>query len=188
VYRYARQICQGLRGYSIGHLDGVAVLQHYGWPTPLIDFTGVLEVAVFFALFGAKPHSDAVIYVLDRAHLPPEAEFVDHDFFTHELSDGALRHRWLRQDGFAITPRDWRMADTARSFDLHSDSFQAALTPYPFHVSPGDSADIADILSERDDPIPVHVQNQLRIFCEHQFGNELHPHLRMVINGITNAA
>jgi hypothetical protein len=27
VYRYAKQICQGLRGYTIDHLDGVAVLQ-----------------------------------------------------------------------------------------------------------------------------------------------------------------
>ena len=49
VYRRAHQIGQGLRGYTIRALEGVALLQHYGWPTPLIDVTGVAEVAVFFA-------------------------------------------------------------------------------------------------------------------------------------------
>ncbi len=185
VYRYARQICQGLRGYSIGHLDGVAVLQHYGWPTPLIDFSGVLEVAVFFALFGATPKSEAVIYVLDRESLPDDAEFVDHDFLTNELSDGGLRHRWLRQDGFAITPRDWRMADTARSLNLLADSFRPALDHYAFQVSDDDTAEIADVLDQQGDPIPENVQNLLRIFCEHQFGDELHPHLQKIIDAIT---
>jgi hypothetical protein len=47
VYRQAKQICQGLQGYAIDHIDGLAVLQHYGWPTPLIDLTGTAELSVF---------------------------------------------------------------------------------------------------------------------------------------------
>lgn len=39
------------------------------------------------------------------SRLPSEAN--RSQFMTHELADGGLRHRWLRQDGFAITPRDW---------------------------------------------------------------------------------
>jgi hypothetical protein len=185
VFRYARQICQGLRGYSISHLDGVALLQHYGWPTPLIDFTGTLEVAVFFALFRAAPGSEAVIYALDQTQLPQDAVIVDHEFLTHGLSDGALRHRWLRQDGFAITTRDWQMADISRSFDVLSQSFQAAIRPHSFVVHPQDEPSIADVLDQTSDPIPDHIQNLLRSFCDHQFGSDLHPKLQGIIQRIT---
>jgi len=186
VFRYARQICRGLRGYSISHLDGVALIQHYGWPTPLIDFTGTLEVAVFFALFRATAGSEAVIYALDQTQLPQNAVVVDHEFLTHGVSDGGLRHRWLRQDGFAITPRDWQMADICRSFDLLSKSFHAALGPHYFVMHPQDEPSIADVLDQTSDPIPAHIQNLLRLFCDHQFGSDLHPKLQGIIQGIVN--
>jgi len=102
-----------LRGYSIDHLDGLAVLQHYGWPSPLIDFSATLEVAIFFALLGAKPDSTSIIYMLECEQLPPEAIVVDHDFLTHNLEGGGLKHRLLRQDGFAVTKREWGAVGSA---------------------------------------------------------------------------
>jgi|GEM_PF-2364356 len=185
VYRYAKHICQGLRGYTIGHLDGVAVLQHYaGWPTPLIDFTGTVEVAVFFSLERANAGSEAVIYVLDTQKLSEKAEIISHDFFTHTLDDGGLRHRWLRQDGFAVTTKEWRAATDSREFDLLAEPFCQAIEAHEFTVSENDCANIADVLSVTDDPIPKHLQNLLRIFCSYQFGEELEPQLADIIEQI----
>lgn len=187
VYRYAKQICQGLRGYTIDHLDGVAVLQHYGWPTPLIDLTGTLEVAIFFALHGASAGSRAVIYVVDAHKLPEEAIVVDHTFLTHTLDDGGIRHRWLRQDGFAVTTRSWRAATDAREFDLLAAPLSSALETHEFSVTDVERLELADVLSTAGDPIPQHLQNLLRLFCDQQFEGTLAPKLAEVVKRMWNA-
>jgi len=182
VFRRAAEICRGLQGYSLRHLDGLAVLQHYGWPTPLIDFTGTAEVAAFFALLDATVDSHSVVYVLDCQKLPEDAIVIDHEFLTHKLADGGLRHRWLRQDGFAVTIREWREADKARSFDLLAPPFQSAISEHAFTVSPSDRANIADLLSIKGDPIPAHLQELLRIFCRHQFPDGLTAKLCSIVD------
>ena len=187
AYRHAKQICQGLRGYTIDHLDGVAVLQHYGWPTPLVDLTGTLEVAVFFALRGASSRSPAIIYVVDTHKLPGNGVVVDHTFLTHTLSDGGLRHRWLRQDGFALTTRDWRTATDARDFDLLSVPFNSALEAHEFIVTDHDRSEIADVLSTVGDPIPQHLQHLLRLFCSDHFGGAFAPKLSEIVERMWNA-
>ena len=186
VYMYAKQICQGLRGYAIDHLDAVAVLQHYGWPTPLVDVTGTSEVAVFFALHGASAGSRAVVYVIDTQELPEQVLVVDHGFLTHTLDDGGLRHRWLRQDGFALTTNDWRAATDARDFDLLNPTFAQAIEAHEFLVSTADRADLPDVLSTASDPIPQHLQNLLRLFAQHQFEGELAPKLAGIVDGMWN--
>jgi hypothetical protein len=187
VYRYAKQICQGLRGYTIDHLDGVAVLQHYGWPTPLTDLTGSLEIAVFFALHGASAGSRAIIYVVDTQQLPENGLVVDHSFLTHTLGDGGLRHRWLRQDGFGLTTRDWRTATDAREFDLLAAPFRSALEAHEFTVAHSDRSESVDVLSTVGDPIPQHLQNLLWLFCDQQFQGELAPKLGDIVKGMWNA-
>jgi hypothetical protein len=184
VFRRGHQLARGLRGYSVSPVDGVAVLQHYGWPTPLIDFSGVLEVAVFFALFRAKLGAEAVIYVLDRTKLPDNVVFVDHDFLTNELSDGGTRHRWLRQDGFAFTSQNWQVPDVGPKFDLLSDPFKPCLVSHPFTVRRDDASTLPDVLDQTADPLPAHLQNLLRLLCDHQFGANLHPDLRQIIDEI----
>jgi len=184
VYRRGHQIGQGLRGYRIRPLEGAALLQHYGWPTPLIDVTGVVEVAIFFALYSATVGHEAVVYVIDRQELPGDIVVVDHDFLTHEVSDGALRHRWLRQDGFAIAPGDWQVPDRTSPFDLLSSRCARAITPHPFLVRRDDVPAIRDLLDQSEDPIPMHLQNLLRLYCVHQFGDELHPYLKGIVDEI----
>ncbi|HNP82743.1 MAG TPA: FRG domain-containing protein [Nitrospira sp.] len=186
VYRYAKQICQGLRGYTIDHLDGVAVLQHYGWPTPLVDVTGTPEVALFFALHGASVGSRGVVYAIDTQRLPEQVLVVDHEFFTHPLDDGGLRHRWVRQDGFALTTRDWRAGTDARDFDLLNPTFAQAIEAHEFVVSTRDRTDLADVLSTAGDPIPRHLQNLLRLFAQHQFEGDLAPKLAAIVDGMWN--
>ena len=182
VCRYAKRICQGLRGYSIDYLDGVAILQHYGWPTPLIDLTGSLEVAVFFALLDAKPGSEAVVYMLDTEALPDQALVLDHGFLTHPLDDGAFGCRWLRQDGFAVTTKEWRDATEARAFDLLVAPFLAAIEAHKFTVAEGDRAEVNDVLSTSTDPVPAGLQSVLRLFCEEVFEGGLAPKLTKIID------
>ena len=184
TFRYAKIICKGLRGYTINQLEGMAVLQHYGWPTPLIDLTGTPEVAVFFALQNAEVGDRAVIYSIDCNKLPENAIIVDHDFFTHELDDGGLSNRWIRQDGFAIAPNNWQDALACREFDLLASRFSNVVTPYVFTVQAGDKPNINNVYSIKGDPIPKHLQNLLRLFCRDTFGNTLHRHLQSIINSI----
>jgi hypothetical protein len=182
AFRNAKHICSGLRGYHIGHLDGLAIMQHYGWPSPLIDLTGTLDVAIFFALLGAHPGETAVIYVIDRERLPDNITVIDHDFLTHEFGDGGLRHRWLRQDGFAITPVGWRDALVSRSFNLLDKGIKPVVSEHPFEVSAGDRAAIPDLLDKADDPIPEELQRLLHLFCQHQFQGEVEANLAAKIN------
>ena len=182
TFRYAKNICSGLQGYAIETLDALAVLQHYGWPTPLIDLTGTVEVDVFFALLNSTPGQTAVIYKIDCEALPKDSIVIDHDFMTHELDGGALRHRWLRQDGFAIAPLEWMQADKSKQFDLMAPSFAAALEQFSFTTSDTDHPKIADILCVKNDPIPQHLQNLIRIFCRSQFGDDLCDKLSVAIN------
>jgi hypothetical protein len=186
VYRHAKQICQGLRGYTIDHLDGVAVLQHYGWPTPLIDVTGTLEVAVFFALLGASAGSRAIIYVVDTHKLPGHAIVVDHAFLTHTVDGGGFRHRWLRQDGFALATRDWRDASDARELDLLSAPFSSALEAHEFIVAAHDRPELANVLSTADDPLPQQLQHLLSLFCDDQFGGAIAPKLFEIVERMWN--
>ena len=111
AYRQAQKIATGLMGYRTPKLDGYAVLQHYGWPTPLLDFSADLEVAIFFALFDAQPGQHCIIYQLDLSAVPkdmvvfqerepelmaswqiqnPEGKvlILDHTFLTHPLGEG----------------------------------------------------------------------------------------------------
>ena len=184
TFRYAETICKGLRGYTINQLEGMAVLQHYGWPTPLIDLTGTPEVAVFFALRNAKVGDRAVIYSIDCTKLPANAIIVDHDFFTHELDDGGLSHRWVHQDGFAIAPENWQNALACRDFDLLAQRFSNIVTPYEFSVQAGDKSNINDVYNIKGDPIPEGLQYLLRSFCGEIFDNSLHRYLQAIINSM----
>ena len=183
TFRWAKHICGGLRGYKISSLNGMAVLQHYGWPTPLIDLTGTVEVAVYFALSGARVGQTAVIYKLDCVAIPVETIIVDHDFLTHETDDGGLRSRWLKQDGFAIVPKNW-IDPEGRQFDLLSCEFAKSLTAYEFTVKAEDQANIANFYSIQDDPIPQQLQQLLRLYCQETFKNGLDNCLRAKIDAM----
>lgn len=46
----------GLTGYLVSSVhDRLAILQHYILRSPVIDLTGTPEIALYFALLGAKP-------------------------------------------------------------------------------------------------------------------------------------
>jgi hypothetical protein len=184
LLRYAKQIVPGIAGYQVQYYeDALAILQHYGWPTPLIDWSGTLDVAAFFALLYSLPGRQAVIYVLDLNLIPPNVAsqlwIIDHDFITIPLQHGGFRHRWLRQDGFAATTPNWRAAPAARGFDMLQLGLGPALTAHPFTVSPGARTPIRGLLSIRHDPMPRKLKSMLLSFCDQQFGTALDPGLAM---------
>lgn len=95
--------------------EAIALLQHYGWPTPYLDLTGDLDVAFFFAHSGYRPEDgEAIMYVLDTASLGKSHVIVSHD----QVVDPALNIRWSRQNGYAIRPTSWIDMDEVRKLDL----------------------------------------------------------------------
>jgi hypothetical protein len=48
------------------HLEWLALMQHYGCPTRLLDFTKSFYVGLFFAIDGAN--SDAILWAVDGTH------------------------------------------------------------------------------------------------------------------------
>lgn len=171
TYRWAAQFCTGLAGYTVGVADAVAVLQHHGWPTPFIDLTGTLDVALSFAMDGADPLVPAVIYVVNRTQLPPHVEIADHSFLAVPLASGGLRHRWLRQDGYAISTVNWQQAGEAEEFDLLDPRLQSAVKSFEFRFTPSDKQRFFDrqLLNNLGDPIPAQLQAILTSFCNSQF-------------------
>jgi hypothetical protein len=120
VCRLASKIANGIRGTVSGLTteDGLALMQHYGWVSPLIEVTGTIDVAVFFAFLGHEPGKESVIYVFDRKKAEEDIQFINHDFLLHRLEEGGLKCRWLKQDGYAITKRDHFQMDKVLKFDL----------------------------------------------------------------------
>jgi len=43
---------------------------------------------------------------------------------------------------------------------------------------------LADVLSTSCDPLPQHLQNLLKLFCEHQFEAALSPKLADIVKGM----
>lgn len=118
--RWFHFAASGITGYSItkDH-DRLAILQHYIGRSPVIDLTATPEIALYFALLGAEPGHECVVYSVDRlASASSEVVFSDHSCLALPVNDGGAKHRWLRQDGYSIGPAEWRDIDTVQNFDL----------------------------------------------------------------------
>ena len=120
ICRWFYSSATGVTGYSIdkGH-DRLAILQHYILRSPVIDLTGTPEVALYFALQGAKLGQECVVYSVDveRAEVQGVV-FSDHFFLVLPLQEGGLKHRWLKQDGHSVGPENWRDPEVVQNFDM----------------------------------------------------------------------
>jgi len=114
AYTILRRLCGQARGQLFGpDLRGwvtaspdeaLALMQHLGWPTPFIDLTDDVDVALFFACNGHDPRAGpAEIIVVDTEALPSGTRIVRHD----EVIDPDLNVRWSRQRGYALLPPGW---------------------------------------------------------------------------------
>lgn len=120
ICRWFHRAAAGITGYSIpSEHDRLAILQHYILRSPVIDLTATPEIALHFALLGAKVGDECVVYSIDRsAFKPQEVVFSDHAFLALPLDEGGSKHRWLRQDGYSVGPAEWRDAGAVQEFDL----------------------------------------------------------------------
>jgi hypothetical protein len=120
VCRRFNTAASGITGYSIPREhDRLAILQHYIGRSPIIDLTATPEVALYFALLGAPPGRECVVYSINQsASTSSEVVFSDHAFLTLPLKDGGAKHRWLRQDGYSVGPADWRDPHVVQIFDF----------------------------------------------------------------------
>jgi len=100
--------------------ETIALMQHYGWPTPFLDLTDSLDVAFFFATYhpgivgSHEAPESAVIYVVDTLQLPPECRHVQHD----DVIDPRLNLRWTLQRGHALAAAGWPNMEHVRILDL----------------------------------------------------------------------
>lgn len=120
IFRRFHTAAHGVTGYHIpNEHDRLAILQHYIGRSPVIDLTGTPEIALYFALQGAEPNRECVVYSVDRSiAASSDVVFSDHSFLALPLGSGGLKHRWLRQDGYSVGPAAWRDLDVVRRFDL----------------------------------------------------------------------
>ena len=120
VCRWFNTAAHGVTGYHIPkEHDRLAILQHYILCSPVIDLTASPEIALYFALQGAEPSRECVVYSVDRSYAASaNVVFSDHSFLALPLDSGGLKHRWLRQDGYSVGPTRWRNLDVVKGFDL----------------------------------------------------------------------
>lgn len=185
IYRYSPNLLRGLYGYSISSEEAVAVLQHYGMPTPQIDLTHNIDIAIYFATEIISQDILPRIYVIDTSKVNEDVVLTDHFFLVNDLANAGLNNRWLRQDGYAIMHKDWVSAKDAEEFDLYDSKFSDFISCVTF--DPVDLENIVyvktDVYNNLDD-IPRKLKSILNIYCEHQFSVDLHPELRDRINAI----
>jgi FRG domain len=120
ICRWFNTAAHGVTGYHIPkEHDRLAILQHYVGRSPVIDLTATPDIALYFALQGAEPNRECVVYSVERSvAASPDVVFSDHSFLALPLHSGGLKHRWLRQDGYSVGPAGWRDPDVVRGFDL----------------------------------------------------------------------
>lgn len=140
LYRSAYRGLRGIDGYTISPEEGIALLQHYGMPTPQIDLTGNIDVAIFFATENIGANLKPIIQIIDVTQISDDLEIVDHAFLTTKDKDAISKHRYVRQDGFAIFPKEYKKTDIARTFDLKAPEFQKFVKTVSF--SPIDQENI----------------------------------------------
>ena len=154
-------------GYSIENVhDRLAILQHYFGRSPVVDLTATPEVALYFALKNAEDGDNCVVYSVDRESAgAPSVVFSDHDFLALPLGDGGSTHRWLRQDGYSVGPKDWWDPQEVENFDVLGLSGVGCM-----HFSKRDSddalvADLGDLESIADDPLAYQVRGSVQTFA-----------------------
>ena len=120
ICRWFNTAAHGVSGYHIpNEHDRLAILQHYVGRSPVLDLTATPEIALYFALQGAEPGRECVVYLVDRSlAASPDVVFSDHSFLVLPLHSGGLKHRWLRQDGYSVGPAGWRDPDVVTGFDV----------------------------------------------------------------------
>ena len=110
----------GITGFRIKpRHDRLTILQHYMLRSPVIDLTGTPEIALYFAIRGAIPGQECVVFSVDRRDASSDGVvFSDHAFLILPPDEGGLRHRWVRQDGYTVGPEEWWRQDVVDNFDL----------------------------------------------------------------------
>lgn len=110
----------GLTGYRIPSAhDRLCILQHYIRRSPLVDLTGTSQVALYFALKGASPGQECVVYSVDQSRAETDDVLVcDHSFLALPPDEGGLRSRWVTQDGYTVGPKFWFVPERVRNFDM----------------------------------------------------------------------
>ena len=102
----------------IGTDDALAVAQHHGLPTPLVDLTRSAPVAAFFATAGAEPgqSTSGVIYVFSEKEIRHNLSFADADL-QHRIGTGVIEpqldllRRIRHQQGLFVQTRAWLAQD-----------------------------------------------------------------------------
>jgi FRG domain len=171
----------GLSGYRHrDRIDTLAILQHYGYPTPMVDFSGTIDVALFFAFWAgdASKVSTPTLYVLDRMAAALAGDnapliVVDHDFLSFPFPDG-LRVRWLRQDGFAVMASDWKNSGAARAMNLAA--VPGLLQAYSLTASDRAQPSLS-LLDIDGDPVAGVIRGLVEAAAVGINGNMLHPAL-----------
>jgi FRG domain len=180
VIREFPRYAAGITGYAIPNVvDRLGLLQHYVGRSPVVDLTGTPNVALYFALLGAAPKMKCVVYALDRTALSEDIMIADHQFLVLPLSEGGVRHRWLRQDGFAICPREWQNLNVVNAFDLR---MLPGLQEFCFDVQLGDGGyqeEMGDLLSLSGDPLAARIKTVLLLLLR-ELGLDRHSISRFV--------
>jgi len=163
VCRWFNTSAHGVTGYHIPkEHDRLAILQHYIGRSPVIDLTATPEIAMYFALQGAEPNRECVVYSVERSvAISPDVVFSDHSFLTLPLDSGGSKHRWLRQDGYSVGPAGWRDPDVVRGFDLLRLS---GVNSKCFVKGPADDElvrHLGDLEDTRSDPLALAVRGTI---------------------------
>ncbi len=69
------------------HLEWLALMQHYGCPTRLLDFTKSFYVGLFFAIDGAK--SDAALWVVDTTYFRKPQPSISKEHLVSSYNENA---------------------------------------------------------------------------------------------------
>lgn len=167
--------------FPLDEVHLLALLQHYGWPTPFLDLTESVDVAIFFALLGHVGPDPAVVYVINTEKLPADALLVSYRDLLSYPGYRDLNVRWTVQQAYAIAASGWPDMMKVAAIDLKSEEYAPAVQTFFYQPDDLDDAGIGNIMAISSRVVAERLQGLLQIMCKGIHGDEFHRRLQSIL-------
>ena len=113
--------------------DWLFLMQHYGIPTRLLDWTESPLIALYFAVSEMKPDSDGALWLLRPSELNKVAKIIDgeEEFFVPSFEDAELRNYTV--DALSTGPKRTKLSPLAAIATRNNARIQAQLGAFTIH-------------------------------------------------------
>lgn len=108
---------------SDNDLQALTIGQHYGLPTPLLDWSTDASVGLFFAVYNRKKGNDCALYVLNPLKLNYDTDVCQEKILTQKQMNSIISQHPLYPIAFKADKNSLRICRQSGNFTMHGQNF-----------------------------------------------------------------